>query len=50
MDEEIKKIVTLFMCSAVFWSVLAVCGDKYNLAIWLLLVAIFIKIELRSGK
>lgn len=43
-----KLILSSFMYSALFWSFLSFCEDRVNYAIWLLLMAIFIKMEFRS--
>lgn len=50
MNKEEIKALTLksFMYSALFWSFLSFCEDRVNYAIWLLLLAIFIRMEFRS--
>lgn len=45
--EEIKTLILKsFMFSALFWTILVYCEDKVDYAIWLLLMAIFIKMNL----
>lgn len=43
-----KLTLSSFMYSALFSSFLSFCEDKVDYAIWLLLMAIFIKMEFRS--
>ena len=48
--EEIKTLVLKsLMYSALFWTFLSFCKDLVDYAIWLLLMAIFIKMNL-GGK